>query len=288
MTRTDVHSPTNLITEDYEYVAAFDTGASGWAISDWAIGIIRKVSATNADRGMQQCHHCGARIRYTAVLEHVPTGQFIAVGETCLENRFEVASVDFHRMRKAAELDRAAQRIKGLRAAFVAENPDMRWMDEAETPEPFASNSFLTDVARKFRTYGEISAAQYNAVSRVMVQAAERAARIAAEVDEVKVPVIEGKITITGEILSTKWQDSDYGATLKMLVKDDRGFKVWGSVPSVLGSPERGDTVSFSATVTKSDKDESFGFFKRPTKAKFTGEAAEREVRSHASFYEGD
>jgi hypothetical protein len=54
-----------------------------------------------------------------------------------------------------------------------------------------------------------------------------------------------------------------------MTVRDDRGFLVWGSVPAALGGIEQGDRVQFNATVTKSDRDETFGFFKRPTKAQF-------------------
>lgn len=77
--------------------------------------------------------------------------------------------------------------------------------------------------------------------------------------------VIEGRQVITGIVLAMKWQDSYYGSTLKMMVQDDRGFRVWGSVPSSL-SPEREDRISFTATVEQSD-DTKFGFFKRPTKA---------------------
>jgi hypothetical protein len=92
-----------------------------------------------------------------------------------------------------------------------------------------------------------------------------------------------------------------------MLVKDDRGFKVWGSIPSCLQlfdievseeieadhverirnnghdvkhvdgkwilttqqqrSLDKGDRVRFTATVTPSNDDAKFGFYKRPTKA---------------------
>ena len=65
-------------------------------------------------------------------------------------------------------------------------------------------------------------------------------------------------------MLTTKWQDSHFGITLKMLVRDDRGFKVWGTVPSSLPNTESGDRVTFIAAVEASDDDETFGFFKRP------------------------
>lgn len=273
--RTDAHSPTNLVTEDYSFVAGFDT-EEGIANKPevyvaWRNGIYSKVFQTNAARGMNQCHHCGARMRYVAVLEHLPTGEYIAVGETCADGRFSVATEAFQAMRKAAELDRKAMRIKTAVTAFVTENPDMAWMAEKVTPEPFASNSFLSDVARKLRAYGEISAAQYNAVVRVAADVVTRAAQ-PVEVEETA-PVIEGRIVITGTVLTTKWQDSDFGGSLKMLVKDARNFKVWGTVPSSL-NVDKGDVITFTATVETSANDESFGYFKRPSKASVITEAA--------------
>ena len=94
----------------------------------------------------------------------------------------------------------------------------------------------------------------------------------------------EGRMVIEGEVVSVKWKDSDYGGSLKMTVKTDHGYLVWGSVPSTLCSMEtivsdgedswteyrdvgRGDRVRFTGTVTPSDTDKKFGFFKRPTKA---------------------
>lgn len=92
--------------------------------------------------------------------------------------------------------------------------------------------------------------------------------------DEFTAPVVEGRIEITGKVLTVKVVDNMYGRTVKMLVGDDRGFKVWGTRPDSLWQADKGARVSFTAAVTKSDKDESFGFYKRPTKAKLLTEAA--------------
>ena len=75
-------------------------------------------------------------------------------------------------------------------------------------------------------------------------------------------------------MLAFKLQSSQFGDTLKMLVQDDRGFRVWGSVPKSLGDAERESRITFTATVTASDRDAKFGFFKRPTKAAILEEAA--------------
>ena len=78
-----------------------------------------------------------------------------------------------------------------------------------------------------------------------------------------KIDVPEGRHTVTGTVMSVKWQDSLYGATRKMLVRCD-GFDVWGTAPRS-ADIDPGDTITFTATLERS-ADTGFGFFKRPTK----------------------
>lgn len=104
----------------------------------------------------------------------------------------------------------------------------------------------------------------YLEAPKVAAAAAQRAAE-QAELDAAE-PCPTGRVKITGEILAIKLQESYYGDTWKMLVKDDRGFKVWGSIPSSLHAT-RGARVTFMAAVEPSADDNKFGFFKRPTKA---------------------
>jgi len=99
----------------------------------------------------------------------------------------------------------------------------------------------------------------------------ERAERDAVHTDGEDVP--EGRLVITGTLLAMKYQDSLYGQILKMLVQDDRGFRVWGSVPAGLDA-NRNDRIQFTAAVTQSNDDSKFGFFKRPTKATVLSSAA--------------
>ena len=108
------------------------------------------------------------------------------------------------------------------------------------------------------------------------IMAPRRAAQEAREAEQAAIYATAescptGKVEISGIVLATKWQESMYGSTLKMLVQDDRGFKVYGSVPAKLENV-KGRSVSFSATIQPSEDDEKFGFFKRPTKATFNEE----------------
>lgn len=274
--RNDVHSPKNLVTENYEYVNSFDTQRPMWAANDYAKEIIHKVSANpvTGERGMNQCHHCGAWLRYVAVLEYVPSGEYVAVGETCLENRFDRATADFHAMRKQAQLDREKQRIVKAREAFCNSNPDLAFLADRTQdswPEAVKGNSFAGSLSFALGRYGNLTDRQIEAIRPAIEKMIARfeekqAAALLPEVE--KVPVVEGKVTIVGEVVSERYQDSDYGPTHKMLVKDDRGFRVWGTVPANLSTYiQAGDRVAFSATVTAKDGEIDFGFFKRPTKA---------------------
>ena len=72
-----------------------------------------------------QCDHCGARIRYVGVLRHIPTGDHIAVGQTCMDNRFPLSTAEFQAMRKAAQLDREAHRLLTAWNEYKADHADV-------------------------------------------------------------------------------------------------------------------------------------------------------------------
>lgn len=291
--RHDPHAPVNLVTEDYEYLYAADLDsqwALGFSQSDEGREFLRKLAnldPATAGRGYHQCHHCGAWIRYAAWLEHVPTGYTIVVGETCLENRFALATADFQKLRKAAALDRKAQRIRKLVAAFVEANPDLGWMGirnaeerQAAMPEASRQNGFLLDLGRKLNQYGELSERQVAAIrpslARDVEFAAKRAAAEAAKAEEPEAgPVPTGRgLVIEGVVVGRAWKDTDFGPKMKITVKLDNGSKVWFSEPSKVQC-ERGDRIRcrLSEVVPSSD-DRSFGFGKRPTQFEVIEEAA--------------
>lgn len=130
------------------------------------------------------------------------------------------------------------------------------------------SVKFAASLIKSFTEFGSLTDNQIAAAQAFVAKETARPAPAA---------VIEGRIEITGEVISSKVQYSDYGKTPKMLVLDDRGFKVWGTVPKDVPGERndedewlatRGTRVTFTATVSRSDNDKTFGFFKRPTQAK--------------------
>lgn len=100
-----------------------------------------------------------------------------------------------------------------------------------------------------------------------------------AEADAQIESVPEGKIKVVGEIISIKEEEYEVShyttsITYKMLVVDDRGWKVYGTLPKKLLEAEKGDRVEFVATVTRSDNDRLFGIYSRPSKASFVNKEA--------------
>ena len=303
--RTDAHAPSNFVPENYEYVGSYDASPSAYmvvTVGQWgekqvsytsekahADRMMAMVAASTESRNDGRCDHCGANIRYRAVMRHRPTGQVVQCGEQCLENRFSVATADFRAMKRAAEEARKMMRVRKAVAAWMDAHPDMAWMASQEGVDAnvAADNWFVRDVCRRFQTYGEVSDRQVAAVQRSLVQDAEfkarkaerDAQRAAEEAARPHADCPEGRVTVTGAVVSVREPDqyAQFPAW-KMLVADDRGFRVWGTVPSALfgrygSAPRRGDRVTFTAQVQRSDKDADFGFYSRPTQARVVAEA---------------
>lgn len=280
MTRTD--SPTNMDPADYEYVFAFDSEKPG----PYAVALMQNLAADrpHSDTGHSQCDHCGAWIRYKAILRHLPTQALIVVGETCLDNRFSLESkAQFDTLRKAAELDRKAQRIKTTANAQLDEmsdiaqlllmknlnSDDIDYNLDAALIMSTREHHIVSDIRNKLWLYGSVSERQVAVCERAYNEGWAKPREVA-EVATVEAPT--GKVSVQGTVVSTKVQYSDYGSKLKMLVVCDTPegqYKVWSSVPAGLhGLQLKGLVVSFTATLSPSDDDESFAFASRPSKAK--------------------
>lgn len=279
MTRTDRHRPSapEFDPQDYTLVDVFDLEPE-WP-DDRASTVRALVSSGHQFASHQRsglCGHCGHRIRYAALMIHEPTKQMIYVGETCLDNRFEELTKDqFQALRKAAQLDREKARVLAAYTELIERcSPLVAYASYAtnigasEAIWNFRAIDILSDLSAKARRYGDLSAKQVALISRLMDQLDEMERKHAEKLKAPAAPPVPvGRYVITGEVLSTKFVDNDFGGSLKMLVQHESGWKVWGTVPSAL-VVERGTNVEFTASVLRSDDDETFGVFKRPTKAR--------------------
>ncbi len=129
----------------------------------------------------------------------------------------------------------------------------------------------LIDMVRNLVKYGTWSDKQVNYARSLVEKLSsinELAFKRKAE-RELMTDAPSGKVQITGEVLSTKWVDGYYGSEFKMVVLDERNFKVWSTVPAKISDDvEKGSIVQFTATLTPSNDDATFAFAKRPSKAK--------------------
>lgn len=228
------------------------------------------------------CDHCGARFDWGAVYQHTD-GLHIVVGNVCAENTMNVPdrhTLDTNRLKKRIAAHKEALKLAAkARAEAVAGGYEWLYTGKHD-------NATLVDIARKGLAWGGLTVGQVGLVKKLhdgtpaeweVKRAAKAAARAAEEAAALPVPSTAERITVTGTVLTTKYQEGymQGSQVLKMLVKTTEGYKLWGSVPSDLSHGLDGNggligkAVTFSCKVERSKDDEKFGFYTRPTKAKF-------------------
>ena len=323
-TRQDIHRPAVIEPSDYYFVALGYQKCEGledvYAIAENKRRLYEHMERTGATfsrhRHGGNCHICGAHCIYTVMFHHVPTNTLIVTGMDCAEKMDHGDEHAFRTFRdacKAAEHHRAGSlkakevlRQSGLIRAWELSELDADPTDEeshmckacngggCETchSRGYFLNSWETikSMVSTLVKYGDLSDKQQEYLAKCIATVdnwdeikAEREARQKAERDAAE-DCPDGRTMITGEVLMKRFYDNEYGGSLKMLVRDDRGFKVFGNVPSSLQcfnveckdgdetwteqrGVEKGDRVSFTATVSPKPDDTKFGYYKRPSKA---------------------
>lgn len=200
------------------------------------------------------------------------------------------SELDAYRAREARK--QAEREARRERAARLARREFDAWASEHPAlvallaSEDGTGNGFLDDLGFTVRRGEILTGRQTEVAERIAGEVAQRREREAAERENAR-PVPTGKaITVTGEVVSTRLDDSPYsygGCVSKMLVKGD-GWKVWATIPESINSISattpgnlgglRGKTVRFVADVTPSRDDPAFGFAKRPRRAEILTTAA--------------
>lgn len=309
MARKDIHRPSAIIPQDYEFVSVrsrevFEDGGGAWEVQKF--NEHRKATggrfASHEHGG--NCDVCGAWFIDYAIFYHAPSNEYIRAGLDCSAKIEEGHEDDFRRVaqlrrataKRQKESDEALKKLseRGLdtfiETLFVDRVGGTTFQaDGTETidflgirdmsPNNFETNYFvsriatLVDMVRNLVKYGEWSEKQWSYAAS-MVEALEdpigKLEEMRKNIEELT-EVVEGKQVVKGKVLSIKEEESYFGYqptyTTKMLVLDERKFKVWVTVPKAIQEVCVGDVVEFTATLTRSDKDKSFGFGKRPSKA---------------------
>ena len=211
------------------------------------------------------CDHCGAHFHYGAAYMN-EEGEFAIVGNICASNKLNLTAHEYQDAKLRAAVKSAKSRVAANKA-LAALAPNRR--------EALEFDHFIVKSIRgNFRKWHSLSLKQWALVKKIIREEGEKAIAKANEPTPVAIPteLLAGRHTISGILLHTKVEPGyTYNSFVtKMLVRDDRGFKVWGSLPSALhGYVEKGDRITFDTKVEVSNKDECFGFIKRPSKASF-------------------
>jgi len=151
---------------------------------------------------------------------------------------------------RAKNLQAAANRMHENQQALLLSAPDvyeflMNIVIEDDTQANFATyeewaaqydinaikiekDSFIRSLAETLRWVAPSKPFTVNMIN-AMHSAMER--RSAREAHSAAHPAPTGRVEVTGEILSTKVVQSDFGTAYKILVKDDSGFSVYVSLP---------------------------------------------------------
>ena len=289
MARSDVHSIKNLDPTAYEYVGTIYDGPIPFgcngpdfrrAVEDPRARELSRWSWADGNyRNKGTCDHCGACFHYGAVFVHT-NGDAIVVGHQCAAGDFQYPT------RAAYELKITKERAGTQRMAAKGR----KLIADAGLAEDIETDHYIVrDIKARALRKGKLSDKQIELVRKLAAEAREHMARREAEKALAK-PVKEGKgLTVTGTIISAKYQDGPYGSVPKILVRTDYGAKLWGTLPASIDSairdehmalvragnaPDcgvfrmlRGRAVQFMASVFVSQDDPCFGFFSRPRQA---------------------
>ena len=242
------------------------------------------------------CDHCGAYFIYGAEFRH-ENGEHIVVGHVCADKTLgecDRRTLDRKRVAAARKTTAARVRNETWAAAYVIEHNFTDAFSEARRNTDSWGGGVLADMYERLGRYGRpLSEKQLALVAKIVTEMdtpAQTDCDFCGEeghtakdcTNRHPVPVTDARIEINAIIRTVRYEEGQYGTQVKALYETVDGFRLWGTVPASLfdalrersedtvddyEKAFRGVEVNFFAKVTRSDKDATFGFINRPTKA---------------------
>lgn len=292
--RQDTHRPSAIIPDEYEYVAQevmrLDSPGDCWILLEERKRIEAHIRRTGGSYSGHahggNCMVCGnATAIYTVLFYHAKTNTYVRTGQDCaIKMGMGGSEADFSAFRAGIKDHLAAVAGKKKAAALLAQWGIFEAVQAALAGDQnLFEERTITDLHSKLVTYGYLTEKQQAFLLKLLEQIPTRAVRqqerdaerAAAE------PAPTGRAVITGVVLKTKAYENVQApwltGPLKMTVKDDRGFIVWGTVPLNIEDYDnqsiKGRRISFRATIVPSKDDPKFAFFKRPANCKLLPES---------------
>lgn len=274
MKRTDIHRPSVIVPDDYQFVAFEHIKIEGFGDCEVVLENRRRIQehmkVTGGFYSQHEhggnCNVCGASCVYTVLFYHPKSNTYIRTGNDCAD-KMGMSYGDFSQFKTAlkdyTELRTGKRKAQGILAEAGHQEA---WAIYLAPFDQSQRDEFtIKDIVGRLVRYGSISEKSMNFVEILLDRIKRRPEILAARAAEREAAALcpNGRVQVSGVVVSVKDQYSDFGVTTKMTVKDDSGFMVWVTVPSSF-DVVRGGRVTFKATITPSEKDPKFGFGKRP------------------------
>lgn len=278
--RTDIHCPSQIVPEDYEFVAFGHQKIENFGdcafILEERERFLAHMKATGAKFSNHEhggnCDICGAHCVYDAIFHHAATNVYIRIGLDCTEKMFNMEVEGFRIACRNALKNQAGKRkaeaileVEGLTAAW----------NIYKVGGPSKEEGIICDMVARLVKYGDLSERTINYLKVLVDRVARRpeieAQRAAEREAAAPLPETADRIKIEGQVLSVKTEDSHFGFVTKILVKTEAGWKVYGNAPRSANGVERGQNVVFFARIKPSRDDNKFGFFSHPSKFEVIG-----------------
>ena len=288
--RNDIHSPSQIVPQDYQFVAFCPSGLISKChdLGD-ALFIQEQRKLFEAHQKQSgglvashqhggSCHCCGASAIYRSIYFHAKSNTYVKIGWICAEKLSLSQDHGANQFKKQAKA--ARDNIAGKKKAQVLLNDNKLQAAWDVYAAPYCDKyeeRTIRDIVQNVVKYGNISVKQVDFVGALVEKIAKRAqieaVRAAQKAFAADAP--NGRFQFSGEVIKTKWQSSQFGDVLKCLLKSESGYMAYGSVPSGLSEIKHGDKISFTARFERSKDDAKFAFFKRPTKAQLIKKVGE-------------
>lgn len=274
-TRTDIHRPSaeEFDPADYEFTGAvFDLMETAPNANREELGIRSRLLRAGYTENVPAhlCTHCGARLRYSALMIHLPTSALIYVGETCLDGRFAQTREAFRAAHGRAAAERKRQKLLKNFLAECEKHPALVYATYAVNIEQAADKRefwgktlfILGDIADRARTSGKpISDKQAALLDKLLTdldeqgrkQAARKAEWAAADAERVDAFIgdIGDRVTVTGTVRFAKIFEGGYGESTLLIIDTEQGTVKWFATGDHLD--EQGEEITLKATVKAHD-----------------------------------
>jgi hypothetical protein len=271
MARTDVHSPSNIVPEDYRLVT-FGTWREGEEFMHEKAACTQVVARYVEQHGARfsdhehggSCMVCGAHMLDFAIFHHAPTNTLIRTGCECADQidagvkprlaKYQEGLRERKRRGQKEEEARTWLQANGFDAAWTlyqgwktsgeeTNYADQGWMATGwDDLVPYWQGRIqdvcytIRDIVHNLVKYGSLSDAQQRYLGTLCSRHEDFVTKAQTDANERSdaPDAPEGRVEIVGTVLSVKIREGYYGVELKMTVQHESGWRVWSTIPAAI------------------------------------------------------